>query len=571
MPRQGAVAANHRDGNPFASTACLEYRLHMFTGQWKSGLVFRWRWGLAAGLIAVFSGAAHGQALRYDYRRDMTSGAMKYRDDRVYQGEAGDRQVRKEPPQYATLRVGPFYSTATFTQSAGYRYIRTRGTGTDFLYGSHRGRYLKDGSDFPLISTLDLRNYVLITENMDLDLSVSATYAQYPMNTQEDEFYVNFVEEGFFGTLSWAFDITPFLGATIFDRFTYRTDFVDTRGLEDKYGGTKYQYIDNEVGTFLEWRLAKGKSVVGSFSREDFLPSDKEFSNQERITYREGVEYRQTIFSSLSVGARAAYSQTKYTAVARNSWNQEDYSVFADFGEGRGIGDDSGLGVKMSPFTRIRVGVGYSAGYSGRAGVASGSSGDSTAEQLDKSGSLTGFASLTTDLRKDLTHTFDYRRGLRTGFESDYELFSMYGYRIDWRGALESASFFTRVMEVEPSGDNVGSYRDWTTGLNATYALFRIADRMGAFYSPLLRAVDLIGTSTYTVRSNEGVAANGDAEPELHEDYATWASRLGTSFAVTKSIGFLVYFEHVERMSEAEQLAYTRDIFEAILTYRHQF
>lgn len=480
---------------------------------------------------------------------------MRYREDRVYQTELGDRQVFKEPPEYATLRIGPFYSTAAFTQSAGYRYISTSGSGTDFLYGNHRGRYLKDGSDFPLISTLDLRNYLLITEHMDLDLSLSATYAKYPLKTQEDDFYIDFAEEGFFGTVSWAFDITPFLGATVFDKFTYRTDYIDKRGLEDRNGGQRYKYIGNEAGAFLDWRLAKDKSVVGSFSREDFLPRDDEFSAQERITYREGLEYRQVILSGLSVGARAQYSQTEYTAAARNSWNQEDYSVFADFGEG--VGKESGIGVRMSPFTRIRVGAGYSAGYAGSASFRGGNTASSVAEEQDKTGTLTGFAELTTDLRKDLSHTFDYRHGLRTGFSSDYELFTSYGYRINWRGALESASFFTRVTEVEPSSSTFGSYRDWMTGIEGRY--------------PLTRYATLIASSTYDVRGNTGGTQQAGVDPELQSDYDTWWSRIGTSFLVTKSIDFLTYYEHVERMSKASELAYSRNIIEAVFTYRHQF
>ena len=36
-------------------------------------------------------------------------------------------------PKNAVLRIGPFYSTARFTQRAGYRYTRSTGAGTDFL------------------------------------------------------------------------------------------------------------------------------------------------------------------------------------------------------------------------------------------------------------------------------------------------------------------------------------------------------------------------------------------------------------------------------------------------------
>lgn len=501
------------------------------------------------------------QALRYDYHRNLTDGSMRYRDSRAYDSLIGRRQLEKTPPDYATMRIGAFYSTAAFTQTAGYRYIKTDGEGVDFLYGNRRGRYLKDGSDFPLISTLDLRNYLLITEHMDLDLSVSATYAQYPLNTQEDEFYVDFVDEGFFGTLSFSVDLTEFLSAMVFDRLTYRTDYIDARGLSDRYGGERYRYLSNEVGLTLDWRLSKDRSVIGIASREDFIPQERQYNDQQHIVYREGLSYTERVTPELGVRAQAMYSQYKYTDSNRNQWNQADYTLLLDFG--KGLGDESGLGLRLTEFSKARVGIGYSSGYATSAGVQRTEVDGNTQtterqpEEANSVGMLTGFAELTTQLREDLSHTLSYRRGLRTGFKSDYEIFTEYGYRLDWKGDISTASLFTRYYEVEPSDKRLSAYTDWMTGVSGSY--------------PITQYATLYGSSTYSTRRNKVTDEVDTAEFEYLNNYATWATRIGTGFAVTKSITFDTYYEHIERLSDYSALQYARDVFEARFIYRHQF
>jgi hypothetical protein len=503
----------------------------------------------------------HAQALRYDYHRNLTDGSMRYRESRAYNSMIGRRQDEKTPPDYATLRIGAFYSTAAFTQTAGYRYIRTQGEGVDFLYGNRRGRYLSDGSDFPLITTLDLRNYLLITEHMDLDLSVSATYAQYPLNTQEDEFYVDFVDEGFLGTLSFSVDLTEFLAAMVFDRFTYRTDYIDTRGLSDRYGGERYRYLSNEVGLTLDWRLSKDRTLAGMGSRADFIPQERAFNDQQHIAYREGLSYVEQVTAEMAVRAQAMYSQYEYTDSNRNRWNQADYTLTLDFG--KGISDDSGLGLRLTEFTKARVGIGYSTGYSTSAGVqrsetdGQAQTTERTPEDTGAVATLTGFAELTTQLREDLSHTLSYRRGLRTGFKSDYELFTEYGYRLDWKGDISTASLYTRYYVVEPSDSRLSSYTDWMTGVSGSY--------------PITRYAVLYGSSTYDVRHNKLSDSVDTVEAEYLNNYDTWATRIGTGFAVTKSITFDTYYEHIERLSDSAALQYARDVFEARFIYRHQF
>jgi len=139
------------------------------------------------GLLLVLTLGAEAQMLRYDQHREL------------------------KPPDYATLRLGPFYSDLFFSQTAGFRYTRSEGTGTDFLFGNNRGVIKKDGSEYPLVARLDARNYVLISRHMDLDISFSLGYAYYPMETQENEFFFDISGEGVSGVVSMEFYISKFV------------------------------------------------------------------------------------------------------------------------------------------------------------------------------------------------------------------------------------------------------------------------------------------------------------------------------------------------------------------------
>ena len=82
---------------------------------------------------------------------------------------------------------------------------------------------------------------------MDIDLSLNASYAFYPMGSQDDEFVFDFSEEGIDGNLSMEFEITPFIKASIVENLSYQTDYVDIRGVTDRYGGQQYRNLQNDI------------------------------------------------------------------------------------------------------------------------------------------------------------------------------------------------------------------------------------------------------------------------------------------------------------------------------------
>ena len=122
----------------------------------------------------------------------------------------------------------------TFSQSVGYRYMESSGSGVDFLYQNDLGTIKTNGSDFPLVSTLDFRNYLLISEHTDLDISFKASYVYYPMKTEDNQFLIDLAEEGAVGDLSMEFMPTPFIKGTLYNSAVYHVDYVDSRGILDR-------------------------------------------------------------------------------------------------------------------------------------------------------------------------------------------------------------------------------------------------------------------------------------------------------------------------------------------------
>jgi len=390
---------------------------------------------------------------------------------------------------------------------------------------------------------------------MDLDLSVSARYAHYPRHTQDDEFDVTLAPEGVFGSASLAFDVTPFIRSVLYDAFSYRTDYVDSRGLLDRYGGREYRYIDNTVGLNTDWQFAKNKDILLALSREDFLPRSTAFRDQTHVTYREVATYEQGLFiTGLIGGLQALYAQTHFKYGNRADWNEEQYTAYLRFArEG-----ERGAQMRLTQVTSFTVGVGYGAGYARQVQrtVATTGTPVQVAEPEGRQGTLVGYAKLVTRLRKDTEHTLSYARGLRTGFDSAYEIYDEYAYKITWQGSATRITGYTTYQDVEPSSPDVNGYSDWISGVDLTH--------------PLTQSANLFATSYYDARNNR-TAVSANADPEWTNNYATWVSRIGTSLTLTKSIDFVTYFEHVERYSASSQLAYSRDVFEATFYYRHQF
>ena len=445
------------------------------------------------------------------------------------------REVR--PPDYATLMIGPFYSTIEFSQSAGYKYTRSKGTGTDFLYANRRGVTIEDGGEFPLTTRLDLRNYLMISRSTDLDMSIGISYDHFPLGTQEDQFNVLLVDEGIYGSFSMGVMLSPFCKGTAYDKMVYRTDYIDTRGIEDPYGGQQYEYFRNTIGLDMDWLMAMNHNLGLSLSREDEVPHDEdEYGIQERVSYREALIYEYALYSGLVLGAGATYTQTDYTDPTRQDTRREDYSAFLRFGEDADI--------PLTGVSVLSLRAGYSQGYHWSPPVADES----------ESATVSGAASLRTQLRRNLSHKLGYSRTLRGGFNSAFEQVDAYDYRIEWKGAASSVTLHSALKEVEPSSDSVNAYRDWSSGLEVSY--------------PLRPYINLQFSSKYSVRQNRDTV---EGDEEWVYDYDTWSTRLGTSFAVTRKIDFTTYVQHVERYSNSEQLEYERDTISGVFTFRHRF
>jgi hypothetical protein len=460
-------------------------------------------------------------------------------------------------PEYAVLKIGPFYSAVTFEQSAGYRYTRSTGTGTDFLFDNKRGVIQEDGSEFPIVSSLNFRNYLLITRRTDLDVSIKMSYAHYPMETQEDEFVIDLAEENISAAISSELNISPFLKGTISDNAEYRTDYIDIRGQGDEYGGQGYERFSNELGLDMDWLVTRSQNIAFSGKRLDEIPRDDDFVDQEKTAYEESLAYEYEVLPGIVVGAKAAFLQTLYAGTNRQDTLLSDYSVF--------LGGSKGLGIKLTEFTTVsaELGLAHGSDWSG-----------SLTNEAANAATVSTAISLNTELSKQLSHLLTYSRGLRTGFESDFETHSDFDYRLQWAGDVASASFASTISSVEPSGANAIDYSDWSSSAQLRY--------------PVAPFLTLVFSTSYDVRDNaervvvenqavedavdgEQAAVSAPISIEAANDYATWSSRVGTSFSLLEGLDFSVYVQHVVRISDSTDLEYERDTVSATFTYRHEF
>lgn len=442
-----------------------------------------------------------------------------------------------QPPEYATLRIGPFYSLVEFSQSVGYRYVTTHGTGTDFLFGTARGVIKKDGSDFPLISSLTFRNYMILSENADIDLSVQMGYAKYPRDTQNDEFFILLPEEGILGNLSTEFVLGPFCKGTLYDNIAYRTDFIDTRGMKDVYGGTAYKHMQNMLGVSIDWLLAKDMDAGLSISREDVFVYQDQFEEQEHTTHSANILLEREVFSALTVGLQTEIAFTDYRILSRPDSRLVEYSVFAKYQPGKAA--------RLTERTSLSFAIGYSSGRTEE--LENG--------EIDQKGEITGYVDIQTALRRDLIHAIRLTRTLQQGFNTPFEKSDRVEYRLRWNIEIAEASFYSSYSQIKPDETLFPDYSDWTTGVDLAYRV--------------CRGVTLLATSQYNERNNNDIS--GITEPELQYDYNTWISRAGTEIGLTRSLKIVTSIQHIVRTSMAPELEYTRDIFSAELKYTRMF
>lgn len=443
-------------------------------------------------------------------------------------------------PEYAVLRIGSFYSSVSFSQAVGYRYTSGNGDGIDYLFQNQRGVFLKDGSDFPLVSTLDMRNYLIISPTTDLDISLRASYAYFPLKTQEDEFIFDLAQEGLVGNLSMEFELTPYVKGTAFNYANYKTDYIDTRGLNDRYGGEAYEHFSNSAGVNLDWLMAKDQNMALSLGRRDVLPRADKFKDQQSVSYDESLNYQQLVNPMIMAGAGATFSQISYTGSGvsnRPATSFQTYSVFST--------------ARLTERTTGNAMIGYSKASFSMPESPAGGGGDGN-------GVVIGSASINTELDRGLNHVISFARSQVAGYNSPVQINDAFGYHLNWASEDKvTAGLFTDYNISKPSEAWMGEYSDWSSGVNASL--------------PLSRAISLVFDSTYSVRSNKGVTDPQVKDLEWLNNYNTWSSRIGTSFGITREVDFTTYLQHIDRSSDSDVLKYSRNVFAATFTYTHQF
>ena len=498
-------------------------------------------------LVLLSASAAMAQTLRFD----------EYREQQI--------------PDYANLRIGPFFSDVAVSLSAGYRYVTTSGEGSRYLYQNDRGRIIDDGSDFPLIARVNLRNYLIISKYMDLDVSFTLGYQFFPMGTEDNEFLFDVVGPAVFARMgsfsfmvsedAWQgsfngrqasayvgdrgsavsanvssdFQLTPLVRGRIYDIPSYRTDYVDERGYVDNVSGDKYTVFQNMLGLDMDWLMAKDKNLAYSGSRVDTLPQDDEFDIQRSVVYNQGLAYQKQI-NPVAVGGGRANGIWRLYDAGRGDQFQQDYSAF--------------LGADLSEDTSLQLALGYSMAEL------------TAANQWETNGTsdaVIGMIQVLSRLTERLSHQAGYSKSQRGGFSGGFEVVDAFNYGITWANPDLSIGFRTEYQAVEARLYRSNDYTDWFNQLTVV--------------RPLTQYLTLTLATAYTMRDN-GDAMPGDVSVDsrlLQESYDTWASNIGLAYALARHWTVNTYVEHFERFSDAEDVAFTRDMAGVTLTYARDF
>lgn len=498
---------------------CQEFRIDRGAGG---------RWGLGVALclaLVALPQAGRGQGISFDNRRETAI------------------------PENATLRVGPFYSTATFTASAGYRYTRSKGAGTDYYVEGKRGEIRKDGSEIPVRLAMDFFNYVPLSRHSSIDATVRVVYRHYPLNTQEDDFNVFIPDESATGNLAWDYYITRYLRGTVYERMKYAADYLDTRGQTDAIGGRRYEYFENRIGNTLLWLLSENSNLGLTLERMDLwvLSNEEEFGRQERTEYRENLFYERELIERVVVGGSFGMTQRDYKDKTRSDTTQTDFSVFARGNEGKGFA--------ITDHTTLGLSAGMSTGKSD-----SRLSTNGTEVVRDEEEDVTTFtmgAALRTQLTRYLAHELSYTRGLRGGFNSSFEEYDRWRYSVDYNRPGVGFRVFSEYNTVIPTDPNESSYEEWNSGV--------------AINVPITTYLTLDSSYTYSQRMNDQQSTDPDAAAEERDDYYTRVARIGSSVGIMKSVKWVTYVQRYERLSDLNELEFTRDTFETRLEYTHRF
>lgn len=499
-----------------------------------------------------------------------------------------DTYGKESEPDNANIRVlDIFYSDLSFFQSAGVRYIRSSGPGMDYLLSghaantaanpgapSHYGQVKKDGVDFPLISQLTARNYFLLSKYLSVDISFALTYRAFPNGTEDDTYDVEIIDPGFYASMgsftfgankdSWLgsfngrnaqaftgrdssgfsanlstdFELSDYLRGRLYDRPSYRVDYVDSRGYTDNLSGQRYPVFQNLLGLDLDWQMATDKSLGYTLSRTDIIPQDNNYDVARSVIYHQMLDYRQRLSPLTSGGLRADYYWRDYLN-QRGSQFQQDYLSY--------------MSSELTEDTTLNLSLGYSL-----AEVSNG--GESSYETNGSSDAVIGGIGLQTRLNDTLSHGIEYRRSQRSGFIAGFEIVDALRYNIQWADPESWTIGFSSAYEaVTPKLANAAAYSDWANQISAS--------------RPLTDSLVLTMASAYILRMNDTPSATdiGNGDLFLSNDYDTWATTVGLIQTLTDRLKLYAYAEHLERISSNELLAGTRDTIGMTLGYYYDF
>jgi len=399
------------------------------------------------------------------------------------------------PPKNSTLHLGPWYADIVWSESVGVQYITMTGSGVDFITQNGRGRYLEDGFDIPIISTLSLNNYILLTRHMDFSYNISLSYAYYPFGTQEDTWYMNLSDEGAFATFSTEIQLAKDMRLMLYDDILYRTDFIDTRGMQDVYGGQEYKHFENTIGADYDWMPTALDNISASVSRHDVISFSDEFDEQEGYTYSEMLAYTRQVTPFMSAGVVGAMSQSYYKEDIKPDINMYRARAFSVMQLTRKVVANASLGYAFSTT-------------------------DSDEYSIDSAGDLEGSFGLGHQISEHRYQELIYRRMQRAAFEGGVDITDELRYKYSWDNALFPGEFTSDYIVYNPVGDVRNGYSDWYNKLDLYYQLTRTW-RLN-FYT------------SYDMRMNDpfdNVNAADPATPDLDSDYNTWVIHLGTGHA----------------------------------------
>ncbi len=464
---------------------------------------------------------------------------------RVSAQQLSFHEYRKQKvPDYATIKLGPFYSDVVLSQSAGWRWSRATGAGLSITDGYNTGQILENGSDFPIITTLTFRNYLLISPHADLELAVRLQYKYFPLGTQDDEFNVDLTDEGIHAGLglSTVLEFSPVLRTVVYERLTYHTEWLDLRGLLDPYGGSRFEPLINSLGANTSWLASKIDSINLNLNRTDVIPvgkSNEQFDTQEHHSYTEKLiwEHEQTQYFIWRLGADQ--QQTYYTHPDRD---EEIYWWNVYFG----------VNMRLTKHIRVNSNIGYNGTRVN----------GETVENQRKSSGGSFDVSTTAPITERVTHSISASRRLGTAFEGGVKVTDSAQYQVDWVRMFLPGSAFVRYSTTSPEVDAVwGKYVNLAVGTGVTI--------------PVTKRVSARLSTAYTTRQNtEGALPppeGEEREPTTVNDYATWVTSLSSGVRIRKKVSLTGYVQHIERLSDNSDIEYTRDIVGLNVNWAHRF